>query len=159
HYVELGALRPGSVAFSREFQQVRFEWLAAVEFTVTYPCQSRAAFSQWAVTRHHFAVARHHRRPPIGLMSRYRWGAAAKTPGSCRSAGSFQQSACNERVHLTAPQTLRAADQQLLAHGFDAKSDYLGAMQERYSIHSLGSSSMTCIRPSSHSRLPLDGPS
>src|SRR5262249_7464867 len=55
--------------------------------------------------------------------------------------------------------TLGAADQQLLAHGFDAKSDFLGAMQERYSVHCASSSSMTCVRPAAPSRRSPGGPS
>src|SRR5262249_31260209 len=54
--------------------------------------------------------------------------------------------------------TLGAADQQRVALGFDAKSGFLGAMQERYSVHS-PSSSMTCVRPSARSRLSPGGPS
>src|SRR5262245_49746329 len=59
-----------------------------------------------AVTRHPFAVARHHRRPPIGLMSRYRWSAAAKTPRSCRSAGSNNPHAMSASTSLRRNWTL-----------------------------------------------------
>src|SRR5262245_55759009 len=55
--------------------------------------------------------------------------------------------------------TLGAADQEPVALGFDAKSGFLGAMQERYTVHSLASSSMTCVRPSARSRLSPGGPS
>src|SRR5262245_17808622 len=51
--------------------------------------------------------------------------------------------------------TLGAGDQQLPAHGFDAKSGFLGAMQERYSVHSLASSVMVrsyAIPPASRGR-------
>src|SRR5262249_6826171 len=40
---------------------------------------------------------------------------------------------------------------------FDAKSDFLGAMQERYSVH-CASSSMTCVRPAAPSRRSPGGP-
>src|SRR5262249_20731793 len=49
---------------------------------------------------------------------------------------------------------LRTADKELVAaNRLDAQSRFLGAMQERYSIHSLASSSFSiiCIRPSGSS--------
>src|SRR5262249_26560084 len=55
--------------------------------------------------------------------------------------------------------TFGAADQQLVVDGLDAKSDFLGGMQERYSVHCASSSSVTCVRPAAPSRRSSGGPS
>src|SRR5262249_57202745 len=53
--------------------------------------------------------------------------------------------------------TFGAADEELVAYGFDAKSHFLGATQERYSVHSPSSSAMVrsdAIPPASRGRSP-----
>src|SRR5262249_48686007 len=59
--------------------------------------------------------------------------------------------------------TFGAADEELVAYGFDAKSHFLGAAQERYSVHSPSSSAMVrsdAIPPASSSvrSVPLPSP-
>jgi len=55
------------------------------------------------------------------------WSDLIRRSGKCRQHLGFVL--CKEFHHRLS--TLGAADEELVAHGFDAKSDFLGAMQER----------------------------